>query len=339
MTSYERTMRLVHHEAVDRLPATPIFMTWISRRLGHLYRDYVTDFRVLVQAQCRLVDEFGIDSVSVISDAWREAADCGAEVVFWEDAPPACKTHLLAEKARLLGLALPDPLGGGRMTDRIRAVAALGERFGGQVPVMGWIEGPMAEACCLRGMNDMMLDLVDDPSFAADLLSLATSIAIDFALAQIEAGADIIGIGDAAASLCGPRFYQAFVLPREQQIVRAVHDAGALVRLHICGDTNGILGLMAQTGAEIIDLDYPVRLDRVRPEMGDRPIIAGNFDPVGVLLNGTPDDVLDACRRCHEAFGPRHIICAGCEVPRDAPEKNVRAMFQYARSTSPSVVG
>jgi len=333
MTSCERMMRLVRDEPIDRLPATPIFMTWISRHIGHPYRDYVTDFRVLVEAQCRLVGDFGIDSVSVISDAWREAADCGAEVVLWEDAPPACKTHLLAERAGLAALARPDPLGGGRMTDRVRAVSALSERFRGQVPVMGWVEGPMAEACCLRGINDMMLDLVDDPSFAADLLDFATRMAIDFALAQVEAGADIIGLGDAAASLCGPRFYEGLVLPREQQIVRAVHDTGALVRLHICGDTNGILGLMAQTGAEIIDLDYPVRLDRVRPEMGDRPLIAGNFDPVGVLLNGTPEDVLNACRRCHEAFGPRHIICAGCEVPRNASEPNVRAMFEYARTT------
>ena len=89
---------------------------------------------------------------------------------------------------------------------------------------------------------------------------------------------------------------------------------------------------MAKTGSEIIDLDYPVVMEDVRPAMGDQPIIAGNFEPVAVLLNGTPKDVLNACRACHQAFGPRHIVNAGCEVPTNTPMENVWAMFEYAQT-------
>jgi MtaA/CmuA family methyltransferase len=333
MNAYERTLAVVAGNAVDRLPAMPIFMTWLARQIGRAYREYCFDHAVLVEGQHYLVDTFGIDCVSVISDAWREAADCGADLTVWESEPPACKTPLLADKSRLASLKLPDPFGGGRMTDRIAAVRALHEAYAGQVPVMGWIEGPMAEACCLRGINNMMLDLVDDPALATDLMDFATEAAIAFALAQVEAGADIIGMGDAAASLCGPRFYESMVLPREQRIVRAIHDAGALARLHICGNTNEILAHIARTGCEIIDLDYPVRIANVRRVMGEHPVIAGSFNPVTVLLEGTAAQVTEACRLCHEAFGPRHIVCAGCEVPAHTPMANVRAMFEYARQT------
>jgi MtaA/CmuA family methyltransferase len=181
-------------------------------------------------------------------------------------------------------------------------------------------------------MNAFMLDLMDDPGFVADLLDFATELALDFARAQIRAGADVIGMGDAAASLCGPRFYEELVLPREQRIIQAVHDGGALARLHICGDTNAILAPMGTTGADIIDLDHMVRLDAARRELGEAPVIAGNFDPVGVLLQGSPEQVEAACRRCHEAFGPRFIVNAGCEVPPDTPLANVEAMFEYGRS-------
>jgi MtaA/CmuA family methyltransferase len=268
--------------------------------------------------------------LSVISDAWREAADCGAELVIWETEAPGCRNPLLADRAALAGLTRPKPLGGGRMTDRVQAVAALHEEYAGQVPVMGWIEGPIAEACNLRGMNRFMLDLIDDAAFATELLDFATELAIDFAQAQVQAGADIIGMGDAAASLCGPRFYESLVLPREQRIIHAIHEAGALVRLHICGDTNAILAPMGTAGADIIDLDHAVKLDAVRREMGEKPVIAGNFDPVSILLRGTRGDVLAACRRCHEAFGPRFIVNAGCEVPTHTPMENVEAMFEYA---------
>jgi MtaA/CmuA family methyltransferase len=335
MNAYRRTQAVVAGEAIDRLPAMPIFMRWLAPQIGRTYREYCFDHIALVEGQRYLVDTFGIDCVSVISDAWREAADCGAELTVWESEPPACRTPLLAEKARLASLHPPDPLAGGRMTDRVAAVRKLHETYAGQVPVMGWIEGPMAEACCLRGISDMMLDLVDDPAFATDLMDFATEMAIAFARAQVEAGADIIGMGDAAASLCGPRFYESMVLPREQRITRAIHDAGALARLHICGNTNNILAGMARTGCEIIDLDFPVRIANVRPTMGDRPIIAGSFNPVTVLLEGSASEVMDACRRCHEAFGPRHIVCAGCEVPTGTPTANVRAMFEYARQAEP----
>jgi len=335
MNSYDRTMAVVKGDPADRLPAMPIFMTWLPARIGRTYRDYVTDHRVLVEAQKWLVEHFEIDVVSVISDAWREAADCGAELTFWDNEPPACKQPLLESKAALAGLKPPDPLAGGRMADRVEAVASLSTEYGGKVPVMGWIEGPMAEACCLRGVNNTMLDLIDDPAFVADLFDFATRMAIDFALAQVEAGADIIGMGDAAASLCGPRFYESLVLPREKNIARAIHEAGALLRLHICGNTNDILASMAASSADIIDLDYPVHREAVRDQVGDGPVIAGNFDPVKLLLNDTPQAVRQACRECHHAFGRRHVVCAGCEVPTNAPLENVQAMFDYARSTLP----
>ncbi len=331
MNSCERTRALVRGEPVDRLLAMPIFMTWLARYIGRSYREYCFDHRVLVEGQRYLVERFGIDCVSVISDAWREAADCGAELILFGDGPPAGKRPRVAETAMLASLRKPDPLGGGRMTDRVEAVRLLHDEYAGRVPVMGWIEGPIAEACNLRGMNQFMLDLMDDPGLAADLLDFATDMAVDFAQAQIAAGADIIGMGDAAASLCGPRPYQELVLPREQRIIRAIHEGGALARLHICGDTNGILAPMGTTGADIIDLDHMVRLDAVRREMGEGPIIAGNFDPVTVLLQGTPEGVLAACRRCHEAFGSRFIVNAGCEVPTHTPVENVEAMFGYGR--------
>ncbi len=335
MNSYQRTMAVLRGDPADRLPAMPIFMTWLPARIGRPYRDYVLDYRVLVKGQEWLVEHFEIDVVSVISDAWREAADCGAELTFWDNEPPACKQPLLQYKTTLASLECPDPLAGGRMTDRVQAVASLSAEYAGEVPVMGWIEGPIAEAGCLRGVNNTMLDFIDDPGFVEDLFDFATQMEIDFALAQIEAGADIIGMGDAAGSLCGPRFYEPMVLPRERKIAHAVHEAGALLRLHICGNTNDILKPMAVTGAEIIDLDYPVNRDAVRAEMGEAPVIAGNFEPVKFLLNETPDAVRQACRECHQAFGPRHIVCAGCEVPTNAPLENVQAMFDYAHSHTP----
>lgn len=334
MNSYERTMAVFEGRPVDRLPAHPIFMGYAARLIGVSYTQFVLDYRTLVEANLAVCERYGFDGVNCISDAWREAADLGTELEFWEDAPPTPKAHILADKSRLAKLKLPDPLGGGRMHDRVKAADLFRQRVGGEQPIGGWIEGPMAEAVDLRGMNELMLDLVDDPAFVADLMDFVAEMEISFARAQVEAGVDIMGMGDAAASLISEAMYRQFVLPRARRIVRAIHEMGAKVRLHVCGNTTHLLDAFRETGVDQVDIDYPVDLRLARQRLGPDMVMLGNFDPVRVLRNGRPEDVFRACEECHHICGDRYILGAGCEVPRDTPEANVRAMIEYAASTA-----
>ena len=136
----------------------------------------------------------------------------------------------------------------------------------------------------------------------------------------------MIGLGDAIASLVSPKQYQRFALPYEQRIFAAVTDAGAIPRLHICGDTNHLVADMARSGAAIVDLDWMVDLGRAAETFGENgPAPCGNFDPVQIMLRGTPEDVAAATRACAAAGGPRHFSAAGCEIPDRTPEANMRA--------------
>lgn len=337
MNSRERLFAHLAGQPVDRLPLMPITMQFAADQIGARYRDYATDHRVLVEAQLHTAERFGFDYVSCISDPAREAADCGADITFFDDQPPAFKEDhaLLADKPKLARLKLPDPHGGGRMTDRLRAAALFKERAGGEFLIEGWIEGPMAEGADLRGINTIMLDLYDDPKFIVDLFEFATEMELRFARAQLEAGADLIGIGDAAASLVGPEFYHEFVWPYEKRLVDGIHALGGLARLHICGNTSTILDGMGRLGADIVDLDYFSDVGAGRMQMGPGQVLLGNLEPVGVLRNLKPVQVAAAVAACHRAAGPRFIVGAGCEVPRDTPEANVRAMCDYARTHLP----
>src|SRR5690606_8361565 len=147
---------------------------------------------------------------SCISDPAREAADCGATVQFFDNQPPAIdeRRPRLADKSALAGLEAPDPLGGGRMHDRVKAAALFRERARDRWLIEGWIEGPCAEAADLRGINTLMMDFYEDPAFVTDLFEFVLGMELAFAKAQVDAGADLIGIGDAAASLIGPQVYE-----------------------------------------------------------------------------------------------------------------------------------
>jgi MtaA/CmuA family methyltransferase len=334
MTGRERVIAMLEGGAVDHLPLMPITMMFAADRLGVKYGSYARDHRVMVEAQLKTASEFCFDYVSTISDPAREAADYGANVEWYEDQPPALieREALLSEKSQLSRLQPLDPRGGGRMHDRIQGIELFRKRIGLEKFVEGWVEGPCAEASDLRGINRLMVDFYDDPAFVRDLFEFLVNNAIDCAKEQIEAGADIIGVGDAAASLVGPKIYEKFVWPFEKQLVDGIHAAGGRVRLHICGNTRKILDGIGKLGCDIVDLDFLVPVQEAREQMGPRQVLLGNIDPVRVLRNCDPESITSAIAECHQQAGSRYIVSAGCEVVRDTPHENVRALANYAIS-------
>ncbi len=337
MNSRELVLAHLSGQPVDRLPLMPITMLFACADIGAKYRAYCTDYRVLVEGQMRIAEKYGFDYVNTMSDPAREAADCGAAVQFFEDQPVALLEDqaLLADKTRLTRLKIPDPLGGGRMHNAIQAIACFKEKIGREKIIEGWIEGPVAEGADLRGINTLMLDFGDDPSFVRDLFEFIVELELRFAREQITAGADVIGIGDAAASLVGPRIYESFALPYEQRLVDGIHAMGAKVRLHICGNTRKLLPGMGRLGCDIVDLDSLSPLAEARQAMGAGQVLLGNLNPVTVLLDGTPAMVDATIAECHRQAGPRFIAAAGCEVPRGTSPENLRALCEYARTHAP----
>lgn len=337
MTSRELVFAHLGGESVERLPLMPITMMFACEQIGARYRNYCTDYRVLVEGQLRTAETYGFDYVNTMSDPAREAADCGAAVEYFDQQPVAILEDqaLLADKKKLARLKMPDPVGGGRMHNGIKAVALFKEKVAREKVIEGWVEGPMAEAADLRGINTVMTDFFDDPGFIRDLFEFVLQMELNFAREQVKAGADVIGIGDAAASLVGPRIYEEFVRPFEQRLVRGIQEFGARVRLHICGNTRKILNGMGQLGCEIVDLDSLAPLGEARQRMGARQVLLGNINPVTVLRNGTASEVTSAVVECHRQAGTRFVVGAGCEVPRDTPPENLRALCAYAREHRP----
>lgn len=333
MTGRERILALLDGKPVDSLPFMPITMMFACDRIGAQYRDYATDCEVLVEGQTYTAAEFDFDYVNTMSDPAGEAADCGAPVKYFPNQPPALDeaNALLTDKRTLAELKVPDPNTGPRMSNRLRALALHRQHADKGKLIEGWIEGPVAQAADLRGINNLMMDFFDDPKFVTDLFEFVLQLELTFAKAQLASGAELIGVGDAAASLVGPKIYEEFVWPFEKRMMDGLRAMGARTRLHICGNTRPILGLLGQLGCDIVDLDFLAPMAEGRAAMGPKQILLGNIDPVRVLRNGTPEQVYAAVAECHEEAGDRFIVSAGCEVVRDTPHENLRAMLRYAR--------
>jgi MtaA/CmuA family methyltransferase len=332
MNSQQRHDALFAGRTPDRVPVYPILMTFAAREIGRKYSEFARDYRVLVEGNLTCMERYGFDAVSVISDPWRETAAFGAKVDFPTDDVPMCTDQFVTGWDELKKLPDADLTGNSRARDRIEGVAAFKRALGNAVPIIGWIEGPLAEAVDLAGMTNLLMKLMIEPAFAEALMDKCLVTAEAFARLQIEAGANIMGVGDAAASQVSPDLYARMVMPRQKRLFDAIHAMGAKVKLHICGNITRHLSAMAQTGADIIDFDYMVPVEHARASVGQESILCGNIDPVGGVLNSTPERVRDECLKLlSRQRGQRFILSAGCEIPAATPPENLKALCDAVR--------
>lgn len=327
MTPFERYVNMLSGNTVDFVPRTPILMQFAAEFVKSDYGRFASDFKTLVQSNEESAKYFGIDQLSCISDPYRETHGFGSSIIYLEDAPPR-STHPLSETTDIRLLQEPDPSTSERMLDRINAVKLYKKKFGNEYSVLGWIEGPAASAATLRDVSNFLMDLIIDEPFACDLMDKCLDIGIQFAKAQVDAGADTIGIGDAIASQVSPDIYENLILPREKKLIDAIKSMGAYVKLHICGNITHLLNGISSLNIDIIDVDYMVDMSQVRSILPKRVAIAGNIDPVKGILLGTPELIRKKISDDYQLVGNPFLVNAGCEIPSGTPYENLKALCE-----------
>ncbi len=140
----------------------------------------------------------------------------------------------------------------------------------------------------------------------------------------------MIGAGDAAASLISPAMYREFALPYEQRVCSAIHAAGGMVKLHICGNTSALLSDIILSGADLFNVDHLVDFKRACDTYGDAgKCFKGNLDPVADMLQATPEQCEGRVMECLRlAEGRRFMVSAGCEIPAGVTDEVFRAFCE-----------
>ncbi|MCK9413701.1 MAG: uroporphyrinogen decarboxylase family protein [Prolixibacteraceae bacterium] len=333
MTPFERYVGMLEGKKVDFVPRTPILMQFAAEFIGSNYACFASDFKTLVKSNEKCAKYFGVDQLSCISDPYRETHGFGSEVKYLKDAPPR-STHPLSENTDMGLLMDPNPLKSERMLDRVNAVKLYKEKFGDEYSVLGWVEGPAASAATLRDVSIFLMDLIIDEPFTCELMDRCLETCISFAKAQIDAGADTIGIGDAIASQVSPDIYENLILPREMKLIRAIKDMDAYVKLHICGNIAHLLPGISSLDIDILDVDHMVNLADVRAILPKRVAIAGNIDPVEGILRGTPESIRKRINDDYQLVGNPYLVNAGCEIPSGTPYENLKALCEPIRYRS-----
>jgi uroporphyrinogen decarboxylase len=164
----------------------------------------------------------------------------------------------------------------------------------------------------------------------SSLLDKLVAVLTEYCHQQVQAGADVIQIFDSWVGSLSLSDYRAYAFEASKRLVRAVQTMGVPV-IYFGVETAGLLDQMAQTGADVIGLDWRQPLDEGWRAVGHGHAVQGNLDPITLFA---PLDVLE--QRVKEILRaangrPGHIFNLGHGIVPATPVENVQAVVRMVR--------
>jgi uroporphyrinogen decarboxylase len=216
------------------------------------------------------------------------------------------------------------------------ASSSLRRTLGGRVFLAVVINGPLTFAGQLLGVNQLMMALVDAPDQVRGLLEISLKAICLYLEPYLEEGlVEGVALADPTASgdLISKKTFEEFALPGIRRVAEWVREREAYLLLHICGNTADRLEQIAGSGIHCFSLDHKVDLDSAKPIFQGKTCLAGNVDPVEVMLRGKEREVEERARKCMETAGPGggYILMTGCDMPPEVPPENASALLRAAR--------
>lgn len=331
----ERLALLYMDEVPDRIPVNPFITSHAAQVAGIDIKTYHADGLALGKAQVETFEKYGHDGLGVGGDTLIFAEAMGSITELTKEGSviltkPAIENRSEIDKLREIGFH-----NGGRLEACFEAIQYCYDAVGDVVPIGFGVMGPFTLAAQLRGTEAFLMDLIEAPDFANELLDIATENMLR-ALDMIMLAGAGPGIGDplASCSVISPRMYREIAAPREKVLIDYLHRNGMDVSLHICGETESILEDIAETGTDVFSFDSSVDIAVVRDRIGNRVRLVGNVDPVQIMHRGSPEQVKEAVRLCIEEGkkSPKGFMLAtGCEIPYTTPIENVEAFVSAGK--------
>ena len=190
----------------------------------------------------------------------------------------------------------------------------------------------------LRGREQAMIDFFERPDFVSGVMEMQADARIKIAEKLLKADIDAFYIGDpsASASLISPQHFEQFCFPGYQKFCQHFADTDILIYIHICGNANPILEMMADTGAHVVEPLDPmggVEVADAKARIGNKVALMGGVNPL-ILLQGSVEDVrAETIAKCREGGPWGYILAAGDMVPPETPLENLQAMVDVARKS------
>ena len=334
MNSYERVCEALNHREPDRVPIGECF---IDQKVidglhpGMTYEDFCEQYDIdIVWTMDRNEYKILDHEKGIYRDEWGVIGRLGDDYFGVPiDSPIKSKEDLKKYKP-------PDPHADGRLKNLPELVS----RFKGKRMVGMRLHEAFEFPAAIRGFENLLIDFATDPEMADEVIKLSVDYHIELVKLSVEAGADIILLGDDYAYNAGLIMsidhFKRFILPGLSKVVETIKSCGAYCFKHSDGDVNSIVALMVGTGIDILNPFEPVAnmdIFEYKRKIGDRVTLAGNLDCGELLSNGASEEVEKEVQRLIDGLAPGggYIMASSNTIHSGGRPENFKMMIEATK--------
>ena len=330
----ELFLRACRFEPTERVPV------WLMRQAGrylpeyqavrarHTFLEICKTPELAAEVSLQPYRVLGVDAIIVFSDILIVAEAMGLSLEVPDSGPVL--GNPVRDLAAVRRLRDFDPECETKFVgDAIRAIC---REVGPDVPVIGFAAAPWTLACYMiegRTRGDVSRAkqmLCEEPATVRELLGRIAAATVGYLTAQIAAGAAVVQLFDTWASELSAEEYAQFELPATRHIIESLAQTG-VPRIVFAKGSARHLENLAQTGADVVSVDWNTDLAEARRKLGPRVALQGNVDPS--ILLGDEAGVRRAVRDAIEKTGGAgHILNLGHGILPTTPVANARAFVE-----------
>lgn len=334
MKTKERFLKALNSEPVDRPPVGAVatgITVGMMEKVGIYWPEAHTDVDQLAGLAESIWLHTDTECIKLPFDMCVEVEALGAKINYRTiDTPPTEVGHIYSHPD---DITIPtDFYDRGRVPTVLKAIQKLRKRYNDEVLIISSIVGPWALAAKLFGFNDFLMWIITNPDYIHRIMERLTPMALEYANAQVEAGADAVIIGEATCTgdLISPNTYRDLIAPYHRQLCPNIKAPDIL---HICGKSTNHVPYIADVGTHCYNFDEGVDIKVAVEHLKGKVAIAGYVPAVSVLMNGTPEETYQSSVECLE--NGVDILTPGCAMSALTPLQNINAMARAAHEWQP----
>jgi len=342
LTSLERVSLTLQRKEVDRIAAVPLVCGASYRVLGTRYDKWSTDAEIATKSLLAAQELIGQDAFLLLVDLSVEAADFGQELLYpkYSTAYPDFNNQLINTTDEYNKVKKINPRETKRMKQVIDIIKGLSKAKGNEVAILGFIYGPLGVLSQMRGHKNLFTDLIRHPQEVLAAVDVITDVLVEYAKAQVEAGAHSVCIDPlySSSTVLSSKTWEKFEGPYLKRIADAIREAGAAVSIHNCGDGVYFEEVIKWSNPIAISVAHPAHGSKTWEEhaktWGKKVITIGYSDPATTGLTMSTDDVLEDCKSQIDLFKKNDagfILSTGCEFPPNGNLLSAAAMVEASR--------
>ena len=331
MNSRQRVLAALRREPVDRTPVcnpTSVATVELMDLVDATFPEANRDPALMARLAATSYTELGFDSIMPVFSIIQESSALGCKIQ-WEQKdnwPTVKMSEPIYQGPEDIDIP-PDLLTHQDTRCVLEAIELLKGEFGDEVAIIGKTMGPWSLAYHCFGVETFLLMSLDDPDKTRRCLDALKEVTVQFGLAQLEAGADVLTLPDhATGDLVSGEYYERYL--RDLHIEFAERLPIPLI-LHICGRTVDRMEYIAQTGMAAFHFDSKNEPAESTAVMQDRISLVGNINNPETLFFKGPEQVRREVYQNLEAGV--QLVGPECAIPLQTSIENLKEIPRAVR--------